>query len=192
MLIRRLPIDQLNPAPYNPRRLLKPGDAAWIKLERSLAEFDLVQPIVWNTRSGHVVSGHQRMRVLKHRGATDVDCVVVDLSPEREKALNVTLNNAAVGSDWDADKLVNLLDELQLLPDFDATLTGFDDQQLADLLLAPDDAQARTADDPEGASGECLAVTLEIPRDCWASVRARLDDLLAAEPAVRLHRRIEG
>jgi hypothetical protein len=188
MNFKRLPISALNAAPYNPRIPLKPGDVAWQKLERSLDEFDLVQPIVWNERTGHVVAGHQRLTILKHRGQEAIDCVVVDLPLEKEKALNVTLNNSSVGSDWDAGKLVELVAELQDLPDFDATLTGFDEQQLKDLVLTPcldPEEPARCDDDSDGR----IQVTLEVPGDCWEVVREDLDTLLASHSGVRMHLR---
>lgn len=187
MNFQRLSIEQLRPAPYNPRLAIRPGDAVWKKLERSLAEFDLVQPVVWNSRSGHVVSGHQRLEILKHRGETVVDCVVVDLPLEKEKALNVTLNNSAVGSDWDPDMLVDLLAELQALPEFDATLTGFDVQQLADLVLAPLlPTEDLTAPNPAEPAAH-LVVTLEIPRDEWLQAETGLNEFLRQNPHARMH-----
>ncbi|MCA9076064.1 MAG: ParB N-terminal domain-containing protein [Planctomycetaceae bacterium] len=192
MQLQRLSVIDLRPAPYNPRVALQPGDQAFEKLKRSLDEFDLVQPIVWNRRTGHVVGGHQRLEVLKHQGQTEVDCVVVDLPLEREQALNITLNNSSVGSDWDPDKLLDLLDDLQDLPDFDATLTGFDEQELQDLLLAPNPEGADgwlPSDDDESACGSVRA-TLEVPPDRWDNVRETLDHLLADEPTVTLHVRL--
>ena len=183
MNIRRLPIADLQPAPYNPRMPLVPGTPAYRRLERSLREFDLVQPIVWNERTGHIVAGHQRLEILKHQGAIEVDAVVVDLPLEREKALNVALNNSQVGSDWDPAKLVELLDELQEIPDFDVSLTGFDPEDLNDLLLEP--ATDRWADaaplafDDDATDDEKIRVTLEIEPDDWDIVRPDLDDVIA-------------
>ena len=175
MNLQRIPVDRLQPAPYNPRLPLKPGSPAYKRLERSLREFDLVQPIVWNERTGHVVAGHQRLEILKHHGHTEVQAVVVSLSLEREKALNVTLNNAQVGSDWDAEKLVDVLAELQALPDFDATLTGFDEKDLRDLVFTPL-PEPRT----EALDGcDHVRVSLEVPTDDWEDVRPALDDLIA-------------
>ncbi len=188
MQLQRLPVTDLVPAPYNPRVTLKPGDAAFEKLKRSLDEFDLVQPIVWNRRTGHVVGGHQRLEVLKQQGHAAVDCVVVDLTLEREKALNITLNNASVASDWDPDKLLSVLDDLHDLPDFDATLTGFDEQQLADLVLAPaPPGPGGWAPPGDAEADDTVRVTLEIPPDRWDATRRRLDNLLAEEPTVSLH-----
>jgi hypothetical protein len=186
MNLKSLPISALNAAPYNPRIPLQPNDAAWKKLERSIEEFDLVQPIVWNERTGHVVAGHQRLAILKHRQVELIDCVVVDLPLEKEKALNITLNNSSVGSDWDAGKLVDLVAELQDLPDFDATLTGFDERQLKDLVLAP----CLVPEEPAAGSDESdgrIQATLEVPSECWEAVREDLDTLLASHDGLRLH-----
>lgn len=177
MNLRTIPIEQLQPAPYNPRIPLEPGSDGFRRLERSLLEFDLVQPVVWNERTGHVVAGHQRLEVLKHQGATQVDAVVVDLPLEREKALNITLNNAQVGSDWDTQKLVHVLVELDELPDVDATLTGFDEDDLRDLLFVPDpDFDVDADDEPED---DVVRVTLEIPVDDWETIRPDVDALIA-------------
>ena len=43
-----MPIEQLHPAGYNPRKDLQPGDPEYEKLTKSLKEFDLVEPIIWN------------------------------------------------------------------------------------------------------------------------------------------------
>ncbi|QDT52149.1 Nucleoid occlusion protein [Caulifigura coniformis] len=183
MNIQRLPVTQIVPAPYNPRRALKPGDARFEKLARSLNEFDLVQPLVWNSRTGHLVGGHQRLEVLKHRGWSEVDCVVVDLTLEREKALNVTLNNAEVGGDWELDRLAELLADLHELPDFDATLTGFDERQLTDLLMRPMDDDFEEVDEKP----DVVTATLEIPHEAWAAAQTRLNQLLSEAPSIRLH-----
>src|SRR5262245_19185772 len=63
--VRLLPIERLVPAPYNPRRVLKPTDKAYRKLAASLREFGLVEPLVWNEPTGHVVGGHARLAILK-------------------------------------------------------------------------------------------------------------------------------
>lgn len=181
-----LRISDLNPAPYNPRVALKPGDPAWVKLSRSLEEFSLVQPIVWNRRTGHVVGGHQRLEVMKHQGFEHVDCVVVDLPLEKEKALNVALNNSEIASDWDPDKLVSLIADLQVVPDFDPTLTGFDSQQLKDLLLAPDPVAFPGLTEQAPSDG-LIRATLEVPEENWELVEEMLNELLADEPEIRLH-----
>jgi len=90
--IQKVLIDKLNPAKYNPRKDLKPGDKEYEKLKRSMNEFGYVEPIIWNKQTGNVVGGHQRLKVLQEMGQTEIDCVVIDLPEGREKAFNVALN----------------------------------------------------------------------------------------------------
>ena len=51
MDIQKLSIEKLNPSAYNPRKDLKPGDAEYEKLRRSIEEFGYVEPIIWNNRT---------------------------------------------------------------------------------------------------------------------------------------------
>ena len=124
MDLERISVARINPAPYNPRKDLQPGDPEYEKLARSISEFGCVEPLVWNRRSGNLVGGHQRFKILIARGDKDVDVSVVDLAPEREKALNIALNK--ISGEWDPQRLAELLDELIHIPDFDIKLTGFD------------------------------------------------------------------
>ncbi|MEQ9617520.1 MAG: DNA methyltransferase [Phycisphaerales bacterium] len=138
MQLERIPADKINPAPYNPRRDLKPGDREYESLRRSIGEFGLVEPLVWNRRSGHLVGGHQRFKVLLQRGELEVDVSVVDLPPEKEKALNIALNKIQGG--WDEGKLAALLDEIIDSPDLDLGLTGFELDEAHDVITAALDA----------------------------------------------------
>lgn len=67
-MVREIEIGKLNAAPYNPRVELEPGMPEWEKLRISIETFGSVEPIVWNERTGNVVGGHQRLKVLKHLG----------------------------------------------------------------------------------------------------------------------------
>lgn len=184
MNIQRLPIEKLIPAPYNPRVTLKPGMPGYKRLERSLREFDLVQPLVWNQRTGHLVGGHQRLEILKARGDREVDIVVVDLPLAKEQALNVALNNPLVGGAWDAGKLIDVMQELQASPEIDLALTGFDERELADLLLSPDVSCGDDDDDLDQA--EVVRVQFQVESAQWNVVRKELDPILAAH-GIRAH-----
>lgn len=132
MRIKNIPIDQINPAPYNPRIDLQPGDPEYDKLAKVMDEFDLVEPLVWNETTGNLVGGHQRLKILKARGDKQVKVSIVDLPPSKEKALNVALNKT--GGDWDAVKLADLLMELDT-GDFDMELTGFGEADIRRAVL---------------------------------------------------------
>lgn len=139
MEIRRVPVSKLNPAAYNPRKNLQPGDPEYKKLARSLDKFGCVEPIVWNERTGNVVGGHQRLKVLIAAGETELDVSVVNLSDADEKALNIALNKIA--GEWDTTALTELLQELSADSSIDETLTGFDRGELDNLLA---DLESRT------------------------------------------------
>ena len=131
MVIEKIQTDRLIPADYNPRKDLKPGDPEYEKLKRSIEQFGYVEPVIWNKTTSHVVGGHQRLKVLLDMGITEVECVVVEMDAEKEKALNVVLNK--ISGDWDKDKLTLLIADLQGV-DFDVSLTGFDPGEIDDLF----------------------------------------------------------
>lgn len=153
-------LTELIPAGYNPRKDLKPGDPEYEKLKRSLDEFGYVEPIIWNKHTGNVVGGHQRLKVLKADGIKEVECVVIDFDEEKEKALNVALNK--ISGDWDNDKLGLLITDLQA-SDFDVSLTGFDEAEIANLLESDDE----TTDDNFDIDGELEKPTFSKAGDLW-------------------------
>jgi len=130
MQIERVRVEKLKPADYNPRKKLKPGDKEFEKLKKSIEEFGYVEPIILNKRTDTVVGGHQRLEVMKHLGYEEVDCVIVDLDIQKEKALNIALNK--ISGEWDNDLLTELLKELD--QDGMATLTGFETAELDELF----------------------------------------------------------
>jgi len=133
MRIERVPIAKINPAPYNPRVDLQPSDPEYVQLATSVARWDLVEPLVWNVRTGNLVGGHQRLKVIVARGDTEVDASVVDLPPDEEAALNIALNK--LSGRWDDHKLANVLAGLDARS-FDLSVTGFGAAELAKLSLA--------------------------------------------------------
>lgn len=85
-------IADLTPDPDNPRQISKSAKRA---LAASIKRFGLVQPVIVNEITGHVVGGHQRLAVLREQGETEIDVVVGKWTVDEERALNVTLNNPA-------------------------------------------------------------------------------------------------
>jgi DNA modification methylase len=131
MQIERIDIEQVKAAAYNPRKDLKAGDPEFEQLRRSIAVFDTVEPLVWNKRTGNLVGGHQRLKVLRERGDTAVDVSVVDLDDAHEKALNIALNK--ISGEWDMPRLKDLLTNLKD-DGFDLNLTGFAELELEELI----------------------------------------------------------
>ncbi|HBZ09133.1 MAG TPA: DNA modification methylase [Bacillus bacterium] len=143
MLISKISINEINPAPYNPRVDLKPGDPEYEKLKRSIQEFGYVEPLVWNKQTGNLVGGHQRLKVLIDEGVTEVQVSVIDMDLTKEKALNIALNK--ISGEWDDEKLAELLHELSQ-SSIGIDLTGFEEEELDDLIaILPSDTEI---DDP--------------------------------------------
>jgi hypothetical protein len=110
--IETIPVSEMNPAPYNPRSI---SDEAMQGLRKSLDRFGMVEPIIWNRRTGNIVGGHQRFRLLTsgENAPTEMQVSVVDLSPTKEKALNVALNSSKIAGDFD-NSLAALLEEIRV------------------------------------------------------------------------------
>lgn len=169
MVIEKKNTRDLLPAEYNPRKDLKPGDAEYEKLKRSITEFGYVEPVIWNKTTGRVVGGHQRLKVLMDMGITEVECVVVELSEEKEKALNIALNK--ISGEWDKDKLALLITDLQGT-DFDVSLTGFEPAEIDDLFK--DSVKDGLKDDDFDVEAELKKPTITKSGDVWTLGRHRL------------------
>jgi len=169
MVIERKSTADLLPADYNPRKDLKPGDAEYEKLKRSIEQFGYVEPVIWNKTTGRVVGGHQRLKVLIDMGITEVECVVVEMDESKEKALNIALNK--ISGDWDKDKLALLIADLQG-EDFDVSLTGFEPAEID--ALFKDTIKDGIKDDDFDVEAELKNPTITKPGDVWTLGRHRL------------------
>jgi len=165
--IRRISLSKINPAPYNPRKDLKPGDAEYEKLKRSIDEFGIVDPLVWNERTGNLIGGHQRYKIILASGETEVDVSVVDLDEQREKALNIALNK--ISGEWDNQKLKDLLMEID---DglFDMGLTGFNSEEIEEMMTQ----HFKPADIDELLQELDMSQTVQKP--IWATIRTKAEN----------------
>lgn len=128
---RTIPVGDLRPAAYNPRKKLKAGDKEYEKIKNSIQEFGYVEPIIVNYNMT-VIGGHQRLTVLKDLGYTEVECVVLHIEDEHKvKALNVALNK--ITGAWNEQLLADLLVDLQGA-DFNTDLTGFEPAEIDQLF----------------------------------------------------------
>lgn len=169
MQIEKLKTELLIPADYNPRKDLKPGDPEYEKLKRSIEQFGYVEPVIWNKTTSHVVGGHQRLKVLLDMGITEVECVVIEMDEEKEKALNIALNK--ISGDWDKDKLALLIADLQGA-DFDVSLTGFEPAELD--ALFKDSLKNGIHDDDFDVDAELQKPALTKQGDVWMLGQHRL------------------
>lgn len=115
---------ELKPAKYNPRRM---GRDALNVLKNNLIKFGFVDPLVVN-KDMTIIGGHQRFKASLELGFKEVPCVILDLSPQDERILNLALNK--IGGDWDFDKLLEIFREFKI----DTLTSGFTDTEISKLL----------------------------------------------------------
>ncbi|MCJ7822331.1 MAG: ParB N-terminal domain-containing protein, partial [Armatimonadetes bacterium] len=129
LAVTHVPIAHLRAASHNPRHMLA---SELEKLKRSITEFGFVEPVVVRKEDNTVIGGHQRLEAAKALGMQTVPVVYVDVTEAQAKALNLALNK--IQGEWDLPKLGDLLEELRDLPDLDETLSGFDHQEMDQIL----------------------------------------------------------
>lgn len=161
MEIREIRLSELHPASYNPRKKLKKGDKEYEKIKQSLLKFGYVDPIIVN-KDLTVIGGHQRLTVLKDLDYETAKCVIVDLSKEDEKALNIALNK--ITGQWDDQLLADLLLNLQE-SDFNLDLTGFEPPEIDDILSNVHDKDL--SDDDFDVEEELKKSTFSKRGDIW-------------------------
>lgn len=161
MEIKELSLKELKPAAYNPRKKLKKGDKEYEKIKQSLLKFGYVDPIIVN-EDLTVIGGHQRLTVLKDLDYETAKCVIVKLSKEDEKALNIALNK--ITGQWDDALLADLLLDLQE-SDFNLDLTGFELPEIDDILSNVHDKEL--SEDEFDVEEELKKPTVSRRGDIW-------------------------
>jgi hypothetical protein len=117
-----VPIKDLNPATYNPRKLTAKGAS---DIRASLEKFGFVKPLVVNKNGSVIVEGHQRVKVWGEMGNATVPVYFVDLDESAERELNIRLN--LNNGDWDFEMLKNEFPS-QNLDDWGFDTTGFKEE----------------------------------------------------------------
>jgi len=121
---------EINFASYNPRVI---SDDARKKLKKNLQTVGLLGGVVWNERTGNLVSGHQKVGIMDAVNRYDAETgnndyefrvEVVDFDDKTEKEQNLFMNNRAVQGTYDDDML------RELLQGIDYTNAGFDDTDM--------------------------------------------------------------
>ena len=130
MNLKKLKIGDLIMATYNPRKDLTAKDKEYQKIKNSITEFGYVTPIIVNADMT-VISGHQRLKVLKDLEYEEIECIVVDFDKDKEKLLNVALNK--ISGEWDYQKLETMFNDLEN-NNIDLSITGFEEKEINKLL----------------------------------------------------------
>lgn len=172
----RMARTELREHPKNPRVLLP---AQGKRLKGKMKQVGLLQPIIWNKRSGFLLGGHQRLGVLDAlekfdpaTGAHDylLDVAVVDLEERRELEMLVFLNNASAQGVWETD----LLASINLDSGVDFGSMGFDRIDV-DLLFDGDARFSELFVDEAPEAKEAKGTLEKIKADRKASTEALKD-----------------
>jgi len=108
------------------------------KLRSSLREFGFINPVIIDRDFG-IIAGHGRVLAAREEGIIEVPCVFVDhLTEAQKKAYIIADNRMALDAGWDEELLRVEIEALQAEA-FDLALTGFGDDELADLLGVEED-----------------------------------------------------
>lgn len=155
------------------------------QIAASISEFGFANPILAGS-DGVIVAGHGRLAAAQKLGLELVPVVVLDhLTPTQRRALVIADNRIAENAGWDDAMLRIELEALQL-EGFDLDITGFDVDDLAELIAG---------DEPdEDAVPEVGETPISRPGDVWimgkhrllcgdATVAASYEALLQGEPA---------
>ena len=136
---KTIKVKDLVPNPKNPRIDLRPGMPLYEKLKDSIENFGYLDPIIWNKRTGMIVSGHQRFQVMKDLAEQngeeldEIDVMEVDMPENKQDAFMVAINK--ITGLWDTEKLSALFKELD---EEDLSYTGFDEFEIQALLSSDD------------------------------------------------------
>ena len=141
------------------------------KLRGSLREFGFINPVIIDS-DFNVIAGHGRLMAAKEEGIEEVPCVLVDyLTEAQKKAYILADNRYAQDAGWDEELLRLEIESLEGM-DFDVSLTGFDDQEIADLFA---DDESTGAEDDDFDLSDALEKAAFVERgDVWQVGRHRL------------------
>lgn len=147
---------QINLAGYNPRKITPEAKR---KLKENLTKMGLMGGLVWNKRTGNLVSGHQRISLLdadnKYNPKTkendyDVFVTKVDLDEKEEKAQNIFFNNQSAMGFFDEEKLHEIMVDINF-----TELSGFSKKNQISLFAdssLTDDEYAKIAEQVESTT----------------------------------------
>jgi ParB-like chromosome segregation protein Spo0J len=111
------------------------SDAQVAQIAASIREFGWTNPVLIDGADG-IIAGHGRLLAARKLGLAEVPCIVLDhLSETQKRALIIADNKLALNAGWEASLLSVELRDLDD-NDFDMTLTGFDERELANLLIS--------------------------------------------------------
>ncbi len=140
------------------------------QIAASIKEFGFLSPIVIS-EDNTILCGHGRFYGAQKLGLKKVPCVMEShLTENQRRAYILADNKLSLNAGWDNDMLAVELSELQD-NDFDLSVIGFDESELADLF---GDEEKDTADDEFDVDKALEAEAFVQPGDIWLLGKHRL------------------
>lgn len=130
MKLITLPIDQLFFDPTNAR---KHGSRNLDAIKASLTKFGQQKPIVIDPNNT-VLAGNGTLRAAYELGWAHIQCVRSSLKATEASAFAIADNRTAELAEWDIERLANTLNNIEANPNAQLWSTGFDKQELAQLI----------------------------------------------------------
>jgi ParB family chromosome partitioning protein len=135
--VQRVPIAQIRPNPYQPRKEFRAEDLA--ELQASLAANGLLQPIVVRPTSGggyELIAGERRLRAATQLGWSDIPVVVRDIDDRTllTLALVENLQRTDLNAVEEAEGYQRLIDDFGLTQQRVAEIVGRDRTTVANTL----------------------------------------------------------
>lgn len=155
-------VDKLKPYAGNARTH---SDEQVAQIAASIIEFGFTNPILVDSGEG-IIAGHGRLLAAHQLGMTEVPVIVLDhLNDQQRRAYIIADNKLALNAGWDLDMLAEELAELDT-EGFDLALTGFNDEELAD-LLAEDEPEEPDHDGDNESVPDAPVQAVSVPGDVW-------------------------
>ncbi len=165
--IEHWPTNRLLPYARNPRK----NDHAVEQMAGAIREFGFRIPLIVKS-TGEICDGHLRYKAALRLGLEQVPVILADdLTVTQLKAFRILVNRSATWADWDEDLLRLELEELKL-DDFDLALTGFDADELLEIMAGEETTTEGNTD--EDAAPEVPVTPVSKPGDVWIMGQHRL------------------
>jgi DNA modification methylase len=129
METKRIKISEVKPSEYNPRKI---SEKDYNNLKKSVKQFGILRPLIINKITGNLISGHQLLKVLIEEKIEETDALFLELTEEQEKALNLAMNK--ISGEFEEDKLIELLQQIDEKNQDVLGLTGFNTEEINYLL----------------------------------------------------------
>lgn len=168
LAVEMIGIDRLVPYARNSRTH---SDEQVAQIAASIREFGFTNPVLIDGDGG-IIAGHGRVLGARKLGLAEVPCIrLAHLTEAQRRAYVIADNKLALNAGWDDEMLALELRDLQSM-DFDLSLTGFEDDDIA-ALLAGLDATPEGETDADAVPDPQAEVVTQ-PGDVWLLGKHRL------------------